>query len=302
MSSVVNQEWLNQNALRAYPIKEDCPRMPYDTSGAIISDVVLPNYVLVDFVITMDTGDSPRIYIKQVVHIGNLLTLAFHDASNTLVALLSVDLDLHVKNQGYALAGAGAYDDVRGRVVIGDLTSFKTDLAEGLYNFTIAATELEASTVRPDIRGVRSLQLSNQGNESDYIYGHVKLVAGANAQLTYLPAYNAIQIDALSADGLNEECDCTPLGQDTTVKTINGIAVEDAVIVGDGSCVSVETSGNTITISDTCSKPCCGCPELEFVTDSLKVLDVTVVNLQAFALRLAERIDNFVTNFILTIK
>jgi len=63
----------------------------------------------------------------------------------------------------------------------------------------------------------------------------------------------------------------------------------------------VETSGNKIIISDNCSAPCCGCPELEFITDSLKVLDSTISNLESYSQQLAERISNFVTNFILTI-
>jgi len=297
MSSPILPEWLNENSLRAYPIKEDCPRTAVDADG-----MTLPNYVLVDFVLTVGLDIPVQVYLKQLAIIGNLLTLAFHDQADVAVALLSVNLDTHAPNAGYSLTGTGTYSDVCGRVVLGDLTTLKTDVPEGLYNFTLAATEMETTTIRPDVRGVRSLQISQAGTDSQYIYGHVKLVSGANTLLTYVPAYNAIRIDALSGDGLTAECDCGSIGQANVVKTINGIAVEDFNIIGDGSCVSVTTSGNTITITDTCSKPCCGCPELEFLTDSLKVLDVTVTNLQTYSLRLAERIDNFVTNFILTIK
>lgn len=297
MSSPLLTEWLNENSLRAYPVKEDCLRLAVDADG-----MQLPNYVLVDFVLTVGLDTPVQVYLKQLAIIGNLLTLAFYDQSDVAVTLLSVNLDTHVANAGYSLTGTGTYSDVCGRVVLGDLTNLKTDVPEGLYSFTLADTEMETTTVRPDIRGVRSFQVSQDGTDSQYLYGHVKLVSGANTLLTYLPGYNAVRIDALSGDGLTEECDCGSIGQATVVKTINGIAVEDFNIVGDGSCVSVTTSGNTITITDTCSKPCCGCPELEFLTDSLKVLDVTVTNLQTYSLRLAERIDNFVTNFILTIK
>lgn len=300
--SAINIEWLNENSLRAYPLKEDCSRIPVDSTGSLITDIQLPNYLIVDFVMTTSLDTAVRVYIKQVACVGNLLTLAFYDEAGVVVSLLSIDLSTHVKNTGYALVGNGIYEDVRGRIVLGDLTNLHQDLPEGLYNFTIAATEFEASTVRPDLRGVRSLQLSTQGTESQYIYGHVKLVAGANVSLVYVPSLNAIRINALSSAGLDAACDCGAIGKETVVKTINGIPVEDAVIVGDSTCVDVTTSGNTITISDKCSKPCCGCPELEFITNSLKVLEVTLTNLQAYSLQLAERIETFVTNFILTIK
>ena len=184
MSSILNQEWLNQNSLRAYPIKEDCLRVPVDTSGSLITDILLPNYLLVDFVLTMDVNDPVRVYLKQVVCIGNLLTLAFYDSNDVLISLLSVDLSLHVKNSGYNIVGSAAYEDVRGRVVLGDLTNLNRDLPEGQYNFDLASTEFETTTIRPDLRGIRSFQISNEGNESQYIYGHVKLLPRGQATLS----------------------------------------------------------------------------------------------------------------------
>jgi len=299
MPIAINQEWLNTNASRAYPLREDSSRTPVDIHGVVIPGVQLPNYMIVDFVLTASSEPLPEVYIKYVACVGNLLTLSFYDSSDAPIALLTVNLDTHLANNAYSIIGSDTYDDARGKVVLGDLSRIKYDVPEGSYTFEFSATQLESSTIRPDLRGVRSLQVFTSTTQSEYLYGHVKLVAGNNVKLTYVPAYNAIRIDALSGVGLNADCDCGT-GTGTTVQTINGIPIKDLVITGDGSCVDVVTSGNTITIADKCSTPCCGCQELELITGSLKILEVTVTNLQTYAMRLAERIDNFVTNYILT--
>lgn len=301
MPATINLEWLNQNSLRAYPFKENSRRVPVASTGALLLDARIPDSLIVDFIITVPGSVTPRVYLRQLVKLSNLATFVFTDDSGTDLTTIAVDLDAHIKYAGYALTGVGVYDDVRGTLVLGDLERFDDELADGLYNFTLDSAEMESSTIRPAIRGVRSLQLSNQGSESAYIYGHVKLLAGNNVRLTYLAQYNAIRIDAIEGAGLNQECECEELGAQNIVRTVNGIPVEDLIIAGDGQCVDVSVSGNKIVISDKCSKPCCGCPELEFLTESLKILESTVTNLQTYAHTLAERISNFVTNFVLTV-
>lgn len=298
----LNQEWLNQNSLRNYPFKEDALLIPVDSNGDLISDIRVPNYLVVDFIITMPGITLPKIYVSQLAFLGNLFTIIFKDDSGVQVASLSFDIAAHTKNATYNVVGSGTYDDVRGRVTIGDLTNLRDDFAEGLYNFTLATAETETITVRPALRSVRSIQLVNEGATSERIYGHVKFIAGTNTRLTYLPAYNTIRVDAIEGAGLNEECECDvdPWFRNV-VRSINGIAIEDAVITGDGECVEVEVSGNKIIIKDTCTTPCCGCPELEYVTDSLKILETSLGNVDSYSNQLAERISNFVTNFVLTI-
>jgi len=299
----INQEWLNQNSLRAYPFKENVQRIPVTSTGLFLPDAQIPNYVLVDIVVTIAESTPVQVYVSQLAFVGSLLTVVLTDESAVQIATVEVDTSSHTTYDSYDIIGADTYSDVRGRLVFGDLTSLGSDLAEGVYDFTLASAELEAATVRPALRGIRSLRVVDDTAESEYIYGHVKLLAGSNIRLTYLSAYNTIKIDAIDGEGLTEECECDPaVGNNNVVRTINGIAVEDAQIIGDGQCVDVQTSGNKIIISDVCSAPCCGCPELEFITDSLKILESTMDNLQDYSQQLSERISTFVTNFILTIQ
>lgn len=302
MSDSRNVEWLNANANRAYPIKEDMTRAPTDMTGNLLSGVQLPNYVLVDFVLTLSGNTSVRVYLSQFTYVGGLVTFGFSDENGVQIALVSLNTGTHVKNTAYLLVGAGdTYGDALGKVVVGDLTDLARDLPEGAYAFTLATAEMETRCVRPALRGVRSLQINNQGSETDYLYGHIKLVSGTNIRLTYDATTNSIRIDAVGSQKLTDDCECDQaLPLTNVVRTINGIAIEDVVIMGDGQCVDVTTDGDRVLIRDKCSEPCCDCPELTLLTNSLKILDGTVTNLEAYARALDERIRAFVTNYVLT--
>ena len=303
MSSPTALEWLNENSLRNYPFRENATLIPSDVGGVALEGIRLPNYLIVDFVLTMPKDLPQHVYLSQFTKAGKLLTFVIADSGGSVITTVTVLEYLTIGvNQEYDIFGSFGYSDVRGKLVTGDLTRLDEDLPDGLYTFQLDTAEFEYTTIRPAVRGVRSLQLDNDGALSGYIFGHVKLLAGNNVRLTYLPAYNAIRIDAISGGGLNEECDCaTVIGRRNIVRTINGIAVEDLTIEGDGQCVTVVPSGNKLVISDVCSTPCCGCPELEFLTQQLKVLDVTISNLQSYANQLHNQITTFVNAFVLTI-
>jgi len=302
MPPIVNQEWLNENSLRSYPIRENLSRRPFDANGALIPDIIIPDYLIVDFVLSLSGDALTTVYLSQLVVINNTVSMTFSDVAGVTVGVVGVNMSAHATYQAYDIVGVGVYEDARGRVVLGDLTTLTDDLAAGLYNFGISATEFEPATIRPSIRGVRSLRTSVEGTESARIYGHVKLLAGTNIRLTYLATYNAIRIDAIDGSGLNQECECeASVGQTNIVRTVNGLPIEDVEITGDGVCVEVNIEGNRLVISDLCSTPCCGCPELEFITENLKILEATMGNLESYANQLQERISNFVTNFVLTI-
>jgi hypothetical protein len=301
MPPVINQEWLNQNSLRNYPFREDVRLNPEDADGNRISDIRFPNFVVVDFVLTMPTPTVVSVYLSTFSKVSNLATFTFSDESGLNVATLAVDVNQHTKNQAYNLVGIGTYADVRGRVVIGSLIDLPNVVPDGLYNFSLDGAELEPATVRPDIRGVRSLQVDQGGTLSAQLFGHVKLVEGVNIQLTHLPAYNAIRIDAIDGAGLNTACDCDDPLVPVCIESLNGIPLANVDIIGD-DCVDVSVEGNRIVISDKCAEPCCGCPELEFITENLKVLEATVSNLQEYAQELHQRVFQFVTSFVLTVQ
>lgn len=302
MPPVINQEWLNQNSLRSYPFREDMSMVPHDVdTGAPLSGVQIPNYLLVDFILSLP-GNNVTVYLSQMALAGNLITLVFSNESDIRIATLAITLDAHTPYSAYDIIGQEPYQDARGRVVLGNLEGLRADLADGIYNFTSDTTRFEPATVRPDIRGVRSLRLINGDDISQLIQGRVKLISGTNIRLVYDANENAIIVNAIAGEGLNDECDCAgKVGESNIVRTINGIPIEDVILVGDGKCVDINPEGNRLVISDSCSQPCCSCPELEFLTDSLKILEVSLTNLESYAQQLNLRISTFVNNYILTL-
>jgi len=301
MAGIVRQEWLDQNAGRAYPFAEDMARMPTDQYGNVLGSAALPNYVIVDMIMTVPGSALPRLYMSQLTYVGDLLTLVFREtAGDTIVASVSVDLHTHTPNKAYAVQGLGSWYDAQGWVVVGHIDRLRDDLPEGLYTYPSTQTLLECRVVRPSARGVRSLRISNNGNISDYLYDHVKLVAGNNIRLEYDADDNAIWIHAEPNAGYREPCPCDATELEP-VTTINGINIGNVVIVGDGDCVNVRTEGNKIVISDTCSKPCCGCPELDYLNTTTKVIESSLGRLESYAQKLADRISAFTTNFVLSV-
>jgi len=241
-------------------------------------------------------------YLAQFARAGNLLTCVFRETgTNAIVTTVTFDANTHVPGTGYSLAGTADWFDARGWLTIGDLRKLAADIPEGLYNYEPEQTLLETRVVRPALRGIRSLRVVNQDNTSDYLYGHVKLLAGDNVRLQYDRELNGVWINAEPNAGYRETCDCESPAQTNLVNTVNGIPAEHLTIVGDGECVEVRTEGDKIIISDKCSEPCCGCPELEFLTESVKVLDASLSRLEYYSEQLAERISTFVTNFVLTV-
>lgn len=286
-------EWLNQNAYRAYPLKEDTPRA--DVTGI---DVSIPNNLMLDLILTVAGDPTVSVFLTQVSQVGGFLSMVFSDGSVT-IATLAVDTNTHVPNTGYVINGQGDYEDARGRVVLGDLSDIRTLLPDGVYTFN---AELEPGVVRPALRGVRSLRVVSGQGESDRITGNVKLVEGQNIQLTYLEAENAIRIDGIEGAGFGSDCDCDDQYEVPAIKRINGINAEDVEIIGDGKCLEVTMSGNTIKLTDTCSEPCCGCPELEFITDHLELLQAVLARLEELADTLQSRYQEFITAMLASTK
>jgi hypothetical protein len=216
-----------------------------------------------------------------------------------------VDLTQHTAYQSYMLHGLADYDTTRGIVTLGDLGTngamLKNSLADGQYDFNIAGGLLEATVIRPSIVGISSLRLDNAGQLSDRIFDDVTLVAGSNIEFSYDPDTNTIRIDAVNTGNLSDECECEG-EEEECITSINGLTVAPT-IVGDGSSILVETDAgtNTITITDLASKPCCSCPELEFLTQQLKILEASLNTLQSYADQLNSKIEDFVTKYVLTV-
>ena len=283
--SAIFQSWQNQNRYRTYPFRDDAVLSP-DTDP----DISLPNSFIVDFAMSLPIQDVfgvvqasvTDVKLSAMMYGEPMLSLFFSDADGNNLASVSIpDLTEHVAGMTYPVSGIGVYDDIHGHIVLGDLEELRESFPPGTYKFSNAL--LEAATIRPVLRGVRSIRAGMGASETNPLYGRVKLIEGSNVKLTVIPEQNAIRIDAVNTSGFSEDCDCEDAEKSSEIKTINGISAKDLKIKA-GECVKIEENkAGSLVISDTCSKPCCGCEELDFITDRLGYLETAVSKVESFA-------------------
>lgn len=301
-----NLEWLNANAERAFPFKEDVSRQDIN---ALIR---LPNSLIVDLVFVVPAGADYRYWLKSLMYSGTHLNLVLADESDNTVGSLTVDLATHQRNDAYTIAGEESFAGALGRIALGDLSSLGESVPPGAYTFSLATTEFELRTVRPDLRAVYSLGvIAADGSESEPATGIVKLLAGQNIRLTYVPAAGGdpvgIRIDATDNPDYEEDCACdssvTPL---LPIRSINGVGANPASgrldLVSASPCLSITVAGDTVVLEDKCSEPCCGCPEAEFLTDRLKLLEDTLLKLEDTQSQLADNERDFYRDVLETLK
>jgi hypothetical protein len=300
---VSHKEWLNDNMYRSYPFSEGASLKPAPPA----SQVSVPDYLVTDMVLTVPSNKTFTASLSVLTLVGDFLTLIFSDDSGNHICSMSASVSGHEENSAYRLAPADDYVTANGKIVIGDLQRFVNEFPDGSYSFTGA--ELESCVVRPDLQGVSTMTVVNGSTRSLPLYGDINLIEGSNIRLTYIPGLNGIRIDAIDSSGFNNPCDPGGDGGDgdvgdgggsttTFISTINGVAAEDVTIVGDGKCVTVTTSGNQITISDTCSTPCCGCEELNFVLNHLEILQSTLARLDQYSIQLQYNTGNLINSML----
>lgn len=298
-ASIIAVEWRNQNSLRNYPFREDCGLRPNDSAGNLIeNDWRLPNYLITDLVIGINgTAYSVNIYLKRLSTVNGTVTLTFAEQDGE-DAFTVASSESHACRQ---IAGVGKYADARGSLFFGDIERFFAEVPDGLYSFDPSESLIEPTCIRPSAQGLNSISTADRlGYVTAGLKGDVKLIAGDNIHIRYDIASNALVFSADSNSGYTDGCLCDEdeLG---VIRTINGIKTEDVTIVGD-DCVSVTTENGVITISDTCSKPCCGCAETAFINQTINDLSASVSTLTKNASLLSDRIQNLLDNFLLARK
>jgi hypothetical protein len=295
--------WLNENSLREYPFHEGCGLRPNDSAGTVVdSGWTLPNCLLVDMSVAVDGSNmDPFLYLGQMSVVSGSVTLVFCDRNGDRVMSVYATLVGHEKNGVYHVSGTGSFMDARGVVCLGDLYEFFECTPDGLYSFSPDETMVEPTCIRPSVSGVRSLRAADSsGYVSLRLTGDASLVAGENIRFDYSPDENALVVSADPNSGYTDECDCM-VSEQSFVRSINGIAVEEVVIDGD-DCVQVSIDGGIIKMTDECAKPCCGCAETAFINQTINDLQTSVNTLSGNVSSLGDRLTAFITSYVLSRK
>jgi hypothetical protein len=288
-----NVEFLNHNSQRRYPLADDADGT--DESGSFS----IPNNFIVELDLPIHAGmnaDPARFFVRHIgaFESGFSVVVAYQPATGdpVTVATALIARQTHVRNRAYVLGGVSPYDDTVGKILIGRLESIDEQPA-GFWTFALSSTRLDPDAVRPIIRGVASLICVNGTSRSVPMRGHVELISGNNIRLTPVltDGQNAIRIDAITGEGLIADCVCEgDAAPGEPIRTINGVGPDanGNINLVSGECTQTASVANGVQISDVCSRPCCGCPELEAITRDLERFAAEKETAQAFVDQLRE--------------
>lgn len=286
-----NLQWLNHNSQRSYPLTERATKV--DTKNVIR----LPDSFIVALYFPVHAGmavQPENFFLKNLLisPTGFNISIGYNDDdTNPVVAAVNIAKSAHVANRSYAIGGVDDFDDTIGQIVIGRLDELET-LPVGSYEFTPEAGEIEPDAIRPMIRGISSLQIENNFQLSEKIYGDILLVAGNNMRIDVAPAatLTTITFNAISGENLNEDCICDQPPDAPCIKCINGICGSENFPLTPGPCVEVASTGNGIRLTDVCAQPCCGCDELSALNLQIDRFSDGVTTLQNFVTRLGSEV------------
>lgn len=294
-----NASWLTLNSQRRYPLAVDATAV--DTTGSF----TLPDDFLVELELPVHAGtdvDPSRFFVRNVG--------AFASGYSVVIGYQPIDTDLAAidvasaviptsgfsRNRVYMLGGIEPFDDSLGKVVVGNLDAVSMQPA-GFWTFDLEGGRLDPDAIRLMLRGVSSLIVVDGTQNSVRLQGDVELIAGTNCRIDVITADGQdaqVTINFIGGEGTSTPCDCSGvLPTAVPITSILGAmpTVDGRFTVLGSDCVGVEAIEHGVRIVDLCSKPCCGCPELERITEDLARLTQERLTTQEFVSRLQVAVD-----------
>lgn len=295
-----NLEFLNHNSQRNYPLALSASRQDLTLSLQIPNDFLVSADIAIHPTIGMETTNF---FIRQLgIHSSGIqITVAYDNNGLPIdVATAAIPRNSELYST-HLLSGVAGFESVVGSLVIGKLDAIYAQPA-GLFNFDIAGSRFESNVVRPMIRGISSLRISNAaGTTSRDFFGIIELVAGSNIQLSSSQAGSVSQIiiSAISGEGTIESCVCEGEAASLPcIKTINGVAADpqgNVTLQGD-NCITVTPTTGGLKLTDACCQPCCGCEELEAITRDLERFNQQRTTFETYVNQLSAEIGRMRTS------
>jgi len=286
-----NIDWLNANSQRKYPIFEEAGLK--DETGSF----EIPNDLIVDLIWPVhidDTVDQSLFHIKAIGIFGAGVTIALGYNGDT-IGSVSIDAASFTTNSAYQIIGTGQFYDTVGKIVIGKLDTILN--SAGSFQFDVANARLEPTTIKPDLRGVNAIYVRNGDETSEAVQGDVVLQAGRNFLINFVAGAvdepDRIVLSAIEGAGLNEDCECGEAASRPCIKTIGGIGPDsngDFELLED-DCIKLDAIANGLQVRDECSKPCCGCDELQVILDTTAMVQDQINSLRTLAGRIDAKVN-----------
>jgi len=305
MSSTVGLGWLNTNATRNYPISQEANLTPLGSSG-----FNLPDGVILDM--RLSVPYSPKIkpfyfYLKSIsayAH-GIILEIGYYNAGivssekATVAISEAIVAEDHTSPTTYTLSGVSTneeydFSNVVGVVTIGSLTQLLSN-PPGRVDFNTDAY-LESTVVSMNTAGVSSIRVGGDLQAAGTaLTGHVIVRPRTNFGIQTSATENSLTFSALKGLGLTADCTCEgEIELGPCIRKINGLSPDQNgnIDLIAGTCISLAKASAAITISETCSEPCCGCDQLSIVVGDLRDLQSGFERLDSYITALASAIES----------
>lgn len=280
-------DFLNQNSLINYPIKDGCSRL--DTTGV----VTIPTTFIVDAKLAVSSTIARRYYISKISNFSSEIGVELSNDLGAVVGSFVITVSSHTRFDTYQMTPTSAFVGANALLVIGNLTDMLAS-PSGVFDFALSATELEPRVSVPTKEAVSRITFTNPDGTSYTLTGDVIINSRVNLRFK-AGVGNRVVLDAGEGLGLNTLCDNIT----KAIKTINGIPPdEDGNFTLDFSDCALFTPipANTgLILEDTCCKPCMGCNDIEELTTRLMTLESNLLELKDFYAGLDVRYTEFKT-------
>jgi hypothetical protein len=294
---IVNVDWLNQNSMRAYPLSETASRRD------VTDSYTLPDNFIVDMVLPVNASlnyDPASFYVSKVNVFGNGVTLDISYWTGTeasLVATITIDANTFTRNETFYLQGSEDFEGVLGKIVIGSIDTLLQ--RPGSYDFDLAGGRIESCIVVPDLRGVTGFRVVDDENDEGTLYqGDIAFEPGSNFRIAVsdFSGVTVLTFSAIDGEGTIADCICEGEMADLEpIRTLNGVlpdSLGNINLLGD-DCLEVtpQAGANAVSLTDKCSKPCCGCPELNTLVDDQKRMRDQVQTMENLMRKMESNLD-----------
>lgn len=289
MAMNVNEGWYNQNETRRFPFADEAAVV--STDGV----VTIPDAFMVDLILSSPLNIDPStFFVSKLKGYGGGVVITFSSGS-TEIATAMIPAT-HQRYGSYAVTPLTA-DNVIGRVVIG---TAETVAALSIYeaDFDLAATRIATSCVRPRIAGVDSLTVRTSDGREFRLTGQVVFAAGENTTISIVGS--TLKVNVAGGVVYDNRFGCnTDLSGRVPVMSINGVLPDNSGnidLIGT-NCVAVTPGDHGVTISDTCSKPCCGCEELDAIKTGEDSLKASLNSVLSFLIGVESKVSSLESSF-----
>lgn len=280
-------DYLNQNSLINYPIKEGCSRL--DSTGVF----TIPTTFIVDAKLAVSSNLARRYYISKVSNFSSEIGIDLSDDTGALIGSFVITVSSHSKYKTYQMTATPTYEGAAALLVIGALTDL-ANAPSGVYNFALSSAELEPRVSVPTKEAVTRITFRNPDGTTYSLSGDVIIDARVNLRFK-AGVGNRVILDAGEGLGLNTLCDNVA----RAIKTINGIQPDEdgnfTLDTADCALLTPIPANTGLILEDTCCKPCMGCNDIEELTTRLMTLETNLLALRDFYSNLDNRYNEFKT-------